>query len=114
MPQTPTLDSNYTEGVWYDMKTGDFCRIQRGYCEKRATTVVELVDPETGTVHYDMPVPVWRKEQSDFRQVSKPAVDDPKGAVCRALNIASRHDIAGDIDPVDLRYAWKQVEIQEK
>lgn len=114
MPQTETLDDRYTEGIWYDTSTGDFCRIQRGYCDRRGVKLVELVNPETESVYYDMPVPVWEQQQSDFRQVSKPAVNDPKGAVCRALNIASRDDIAGDIDPIDLRYAWSQVEIQEK
>jgi len=114
MPQTPKLDSNYTEGVWYDMRTGDFCRLQQGYCENRNANLVELAQPETGNVYYDILFPVWEQEKSNFRQVSKPAVNDPKGAVCRSLNIASRDDIAGDIDPIDLRYAWSQVEIQEK
>ena len=114
MPQSEALDGRYTEGIWYDMTTGDFCRIQQGYCEKRGVNLAELVCPETGTVYYDLPVPVWKDHRSEFRRVRESAVDDPKVTVCRALNIASLHDIDVDINPIDLQYAWSQVEIREK
>jgi hypothetical protein len=113
------LDDKYTDGVWYDHMNGDFSEIQRGR-DDNGDPLVELVNPETGSVYWDMPVSVWvEREQSDFRQVSEEAVEDPVSIVNRAVRILSRNDI-GKLsgiamqEAIDLRYARQQVEVSEK
>lgn len=115
MPETDyRLDDRYTEGVWYDQMNGDFAKIQEGPRGEK----VELVNPETGEVYWDMPVIEWcESEQSDFRKVSDEAVEDPTAVVNRAVRILSRNDISElsgiPMDfAVDLRYARQQVNVE--
>jgi hypothetical protein len=120
MSQTPRLDDKYTSGVWYDQMNGDFAKIQRGFDPEAEGSgrIVELVNPESGNVYWDMPVREWvEREQQDFRPVSDEAVEDPVEVVNRAVRILSRNDISElSAIPhdfaVDLRYARQQVEIR--
>lgn len=111
-----TLDNKYTKGVWYDRMNGDFAKIQ----ESDDGELVELVNPETDNVYWDMPVSEWVKDEKDnFRKVSDEAVEDPIAVINRAVRILSRNNINElseiPLDPaIDLRYAREQVEITQK
>lgn len=109
------LDDRYTDGIWYDMHNGDFAEIQRSDDGE----LVELVNPETGDVYWDMPVADWETEQHDWTKVPEEAITDPKEVVNRALRIMSRNDPSELMSvshsfEVSLRYARDQVEISEK
>lgn len=122
MEEEHHLDDKYTTGVWYDSETGDFCTIRRGFDPDAPADgrIVELLDPDTDKVYFEMPVRKWAEdEQSDFRPVSDSAVEDPAAVVNRAVRILRRNNInelAGlpDSFSIDLSYASKQVEISEK
>jgi len=122
MAEEYDLDDEYTTGVWYDTYNGDFCKIQRGFDPDAPADgqIVELVNPETDEVYFDMPVRKWAEdEQSDFRPVSDLAVEDPAAVVNRAVRILRRNNInelvgLPDSFSIDLSYASKQVEISEK
>ncbi len=115
------LDDKYTTGVWYDTMSGDFAKIQRGFDPDADGTgrIVEVVNPETDSVYWDMPVRQWvEEEQQDFRPVSDSAVEDPVAVVNRAVRILARNDVnemAGIPmqEAIDLCYARQQVEITE-
>lgn len=113
MAQAYELDDKYTKGIWYDSMHGVFAKIQRGDGQ-----MVELINPKTGFVYWDMPVSQWVDEQSDFVRVPQEAVDDPVAIVNRALRIMSRNDVnelAGvpESFAISLRYARKQVYIRQ-
>lgn len=119
---TPRLDDKYTTGVWYDTYNGDFCTIQRGFDPDAPADgrIVELVNPKTDDVYWDIPVREWvGDEQSNFRPISDSAVEDPATIVSRAVRILARNDTdelmsVPDSFAIDLRYARQQVEISEK
>ena len=119
---TPRLDDKYTTGIWYDTYNGDFCTIRRGFdsASPEDGRIVELLDPDTDKVYFEMPVRKWAEdEQSDFRPVSDSAVEDPVAVVNRAVRILRRNNIneladLPDSFSIDLAYAHKQVEISEK
>lgn len=105
------LDERYTDGIWYDLYNGDFCRIE-DWGEG-----VALLTPD-GDHFHTMTYHEWSEEKPDFRQVSDAAVEDPAGTVRRAIRLLSRNDI-NELSTVphqfsiDLRYAREQVEIRQ-
>jgi hypothetical protein len=115
MPQY-RLDDKYTEGVWYDQMNGDFCEIQ----ESADGELVELVNPETGDVYWDMPVRKWvETDRQDFRRVPQVAVEDPAEVVRGALRMVGRNDIneMGGLsmeEAIKVRYAREQVSIESQ
>ena len=120
---THRLDDKYTTGVWYDTYNSNFCTIQRGFDPDAPEDgrIVELVNPETDDIYWDMPVREWDEDilGCNFRPVSDLAVDDPVAVVNRAVRILRRNDInelssLPDSFSTDLSYAMQQVEISEK
>lgn len=71
-PEQTRLDDDYTDGIYYDASTGDFCMLQRG------EDYVELVHPETGDVYHEIEYDDWGYEQGDFYPVPEKAINDPE------------------------------------
>lgn len=113
------LDDKYTDGIWYNMMNGDFCTIQRGFDPDGEDDgrLVELVNPETGNVYWDMPVSDWvESEQQDFSKVSEEAVEDPVNFYTETVeNLVDAAQYSGKSLPfseeISFRYARQQVSI---
>lgn len=106
------LPDRYTEGVWYDSYNGDYLQFENW------GDGVALLTPD-GDHFHTLTYVEFEAEQSNFRQVSEDAVEDPVAIVQRALRMMERNNIeelAGvpfEFE-IDLRYAKEQVEISEK
>lgn len=109
------LDDRYTEGVYYDSRNGDFCKIQ----ESSDGESVELVNPETDEVYWDMDIRDWAEsEQQDFNKVPTDAVENPLEVINTAIHKLRRNDpnelmSLSEKFAMKVRYAHQQVEIRE-
>jgi hypothetical protein len=108
------IDDKYLSGVWYDQLNGDYCEIQRGGLNDENERLVELVNPETNSVYWDMPVSKWvEDEQQDFRPVPEEAVEDPVNFIIEMLDFAQRGETLHRDGQIGLGYARQAVEIEE-
>jgi hypothetical protein len=114
MGNQPQLDDQYKSGVWYDIE-GDFCKIQ----ESDNGDTVELVNPETDSVYWDVPVTVWNEGvQDEFTRVPPEAVDDPVNYINNAIRRLLRNDpeelMSTSVEEaeVGVRWARQQVSIE--
>lgn len=109
------LDDRYKEGVYYDSMNGDFCKIQ----DSVDGELVELVNPETDEVYWDMDVREWiERKQQDFIKVPEDAVNDPLNVINTAIHKLRRNDpnelmSLSEKFSIKVRYAHEQVDIQE-
>lgn len=101
MPQQARLDDRYTEGVYYNAASGDFCEIQRG------EEAVELVNPQSGDVYHEVSYSDWHGE--DFYPVPEVAIDDP---VAYLENWVSQKMARSEMD-VGLMFAGVNTKIVE-
>jgi len=115
------LEEKYTSGVWYDRMSGDFCTIQRGFDPDGDGDgrLVELVNPETELVYWDMSLEEWEEEKRDFVQVEEEAVEDPVNFVRQSIdNLVEASNYGGSQLPfteeISLQYARRKVKIVEE
>jgi hypothetical protein len=108
------IDDKYLSGVWYDQLNGDYCEIQRGGLNDENERLVELVNPETNSVYWDMPVSKWvEDEQQDFRPVPEEAVEDPVSYLTKMLDFCQSNKQLYREEEVGLGYARQAVKIEE-
>lgn len=114
----PRLEQKYTTGVWYDQMNGDYCEIQLGLFTDDDERIIELVNPETGNVYWDMPISQWLDEKKYFRQVHERAVNNPVDYYKSTVeNLLESSQYSGKRLPfreeISFEFARQQVDIQE-
>jgi hypothetical protein len=112
MSEHARLDDRYRDGIWYDSYNGDYCKIQEGF-DDDGEPLVELVNPKTNSIYWNMTVEDWETEQSDFWQVADEAVEDPVNFVREMLDAVGRGRSLTQEDRINLSYARQQVSISE-
>ena len=114
MGQDYFLDDKYTNGIWYDQSTEDFCKIQRAN-----ENAVELVDPDTGNPYTEMNTETWVEyRQQAFQKVSENAIENPTQVISKAIRVLLRNDpnelmAISDQKSVDIKYAYRHIELTE-
>lgn len=103
------VDPRFTDGVWYDMSAGDYCRIE----QKRQGAALVTPDGEDEYYEWEDDATASLKLQDDFRKIPTEAVENPADFVVDILDLAQRGGSPTVKEQMALGYAREQVEIQE-
>lgn len=118
MAQQPHLDDKYTNGVYRDSHTGEYCEIVE------LDNTIGICEPGRDEPYYTYDEEGYTKAEAidavnkEMHKVSDEAVENPTQTIERALRIMQRNDINElssypQREATDLGYAREQVEITE-
>lgn len=114
------LDDKYTDGVWYDMAAGDYCRIVE-YGDMREATV-GLIEPDgersdpyyTFDEDFDNSEDILSTLEADFYKVPDEAVENPVDFFIECIDHLHRGESLSLRGQRGFGYSRQQVEISEK